>query len=505
MQLNGFTVGEVSFDSQQQGIGKFNIEHALLREGQNSVRLIAQNGQSDVSLVDSIRLFYQHKVTADDNSLKLTVNAGERVTMNGFTAKAIRVFDVTNENETQELSGEITQDKSGYAITVAANGSGARKLPALTEGQARKPASIKQNQPSNWRSNANAASFVILTTGNLFSTLQPLQMIRESEGYKVALIDVEDVYDEFNLGQKSPQAILDLLWFAHSNWKLAPRFILLAGDASFDAKNYLGRGDWDLVPTKLLGTTFLETASDDWFADFTGDGISDMAVGRLPIRTTEEAMNMLQKILRYQQSEVPPSALLVSDVNDGFHFEQSSSQLRSVLLAAMKIEELQRGRLDATTAKARLIEAISRGQRFVNYAGHGSVNLWRGNLLTSQEARSLTNESLPVFVMMSCLNNYFQDPTLDSLGESLLKAEGGGAVAVWASTGLTNPQEQALMNQEFYRSLLSALTNSSGGSFKESANRITLGEAVQRAKSSVRDTDIRRTWILLGDPTMRLQ
>ncbi|HET8676569.1 MAG TPA: C25 family cysteine peptidase, partial [Blastocatellia bacterium] len=131
-------------------------------------------------------------------------------------------------------------------------------------------------------------------------------------------------------------------------------------------------------------------------------------------------------------------------------------------------------------------------QKLVNYAGHASVNVWRGNLLTSEESHSLENgERLSVFVMMNCLNGYFQDVALDSLAESLLKAERGGAVAVWASSAMTYPDQQALMNREFYRQL---------------GNRsLTLGEAAARAKAAVLDPDVRRSWILLGDPTTRIK
>ena len=45
------------------------------------------------------------------------------------------------------------------------------------------------------------------------------------------------------------------------------------------------------------------------------------------------------------------------------------------------------------------------------------------------------------------------DPTLDSLAEVLLKTERGGAVAGWASSGMTLPDGQALMNQELYRNI----------------------------------------------------
>lgn len=100
---------------------------------------------------------------------------------------------------------------------------------------------------------------------------------------------------------------------------------------------------------------------------------------------------------------------------------------------------------------------------------------------------------MPVFVMMTCLNGHFNDPLLDSLGEALMKAEAGGAVAVWASSGMTLPDGQALMNQQMVRLLF------------QTKDHQTLGDVTHAAKLSVSDNDIRRTWILLGDPTMQLK
>jgi peptidase C25-like protein len=141
-----------------------------------------------------------------------------------------------------------------------------------------------------------------------------------------------------------------------------------------------------------------------------------------------------------------------------------------------------------------LLRDLADGRRIVNYAGHGSLNLWRGDLLTSDDARRLQNTTLPMFVMMSCLNGYFQDAAMDSLGESLLKAEQGGAIAVWASSGMTTPQDQTRINQQLYRLM-----------FGSEGQGLGIGELARQAKTSVADPDIRKTWVLLGDPTLRLK
>jgi hypothetical protein len=128
----------------------------------------------------------------------------------------------------------------------------------------------------------------------------------------------------------------------------------------------------------------------------------------------------------------------------------------------------------------------------VNYIGHSSVEIWRG-LLDSDDAPSLTNGlHLPFLINMTCLNGLFHDVYTESLSEALLKAEGGGAVAVWASSGMTGPGGQTLIDKELIRLLFN----------RES---ITLGEAVRRAKAATTDTDIRRTWIFFGDPSTKLK
>jgi hypothetical protein len=47
------------------------------------------------------------------------------------------------------------------------------------------------------------------------------------------------------------------------------------------------------------------------------------------------------------------------------------------------------------------------------------------------------------------------------------------------------------MNEEFLRQLF--------------GEGLPIGEAARRAKGAVQDRDVRRSWILLGDPTTRLR
>ncbi|HSO75940.1 MAG TPA: C25 family cysteine peptidase, partial [Blastocatellia bacterium] len=497
IDVNGRSAGELGFDGQVSGESRFALPQSWFREGQNVIRLTPLAGASDVSLVDYIRITYWHAYTAESNSLRFTAAGKQIVTVDGFSNSQVRVFDVTDSNSIQELLGTIKKGSSGFNLTIAVQGLGQRTLLAMTGDRAERAASVTANRPSGWRLPNQAADLVIFTRGEFASAIEPLRNLRQSQGLHTAIVDIEDVYDEFSYGNQSPQALKDFLFYATSNWRLSPRFVLLAGDSSYDPKNYLGLGAYDLVPTRLIDTRFMETASDDWFVDFDGDGAPEAAVGRLPVRTALDAARIVAKLLSYHHSKLADDVLLVSDTNDGYDFESVSAQLRRLIPDTARVEEINRGQADAATVRSNLLRALSRGPRLVNYVGHGSSDQWRGNLLTSTDAGALTNrQNLSLFFSMTCLNGFFHDPALESLAEGLLKSR-GGAVAVWASSGMSEPGGQAAMDREIFKLIFDSI---SAGSLPQ-----TIGEATTRAKAGVSDGDVRRTWILFGDPSTRLR
>jgi len=146
---------------------------------------------------------------------------------------------------------------------MSVEGSGSHALYTFTEGRIKSPAKVEANEPSSWYLGSNGADLVIISHRNFLKSMEPLRRDRESQGLSVALMDAVDLYDEFNFGQKSPQAIKDFLAWAKTHWKKAPQYVVLVGDGSFDPSNFLGLGDVDFVPTKLIDTAYPETASDD--------------------------------------------------------------------------------------------------------------------------------------------------------------------------------------------------------------------------------------------------
>src|SRR6185295_18998573 len=170
---------------------------------------------------------------------------------------------------------------SGYNLTVTPVGAGVRSLIAFTEEQMGHPVSITANQPSSWNEGTNGADMLIITHQDFRQAVEPLASLRRSQGLSVAVVDVEDVYDEFSFGAHTPAAIKSFLTTVVGSWSRMPQYLLLVGDSSWDPRNYMNQGENDFVPTKLVDTQGMEMGSDDWLADFNKVGLANLAVGRL--------------------------------------------------------------------------------------------------------------------------------------------------------------------------------------------------------------------------------
>ena len=317
VQVNGIRVGELVFAGREHVTRSFSIPTSALRSGDNTITLTARGDEGEVSLVDTIRLTYPHTYTADADLLRFTAEGQRRVTVDGFTGAAIKVIDISDPSAVLDVVGSVTATAAGYGVTFQVPATGTRTLVAFTDGHVLAPASVRANAASGWRDSVDAADYVILTHSDFGAAVSPLAGLRRQQGHAVAVVDLEDVYDEFSFGQKRPEAVRDFLLNAHDTWSKAPRFVVLVGNASTDPRNYLGTGEQDFVPTKLVATSVLETASDDWFADADGDGLPELAmVGRLPARTAEQAQAMVNKIVAYDASDAGAWARSISLVAD---------------------------------------------------------------------------------------------------------------------------------------------------------------------------------------------
>jgi uncharacterized repeat protein (TIGR01451 family) len=499
--INGHSIGTATVEKSDQKFFTFPFPQSFLTAGVNNLALTSLNGDDDVSLIVKTRLTYQHLLRADNGALEAPLPGGRAVTIGGFGSNAVRAIDITDAQHPTELHANVAADpQGGFAATFTTPAGTARTVLAFDDTRRLAPGELAANTPSSWsdtNGNSNgskgAADFYIISNKSFTSAAASLKAVRDAQGIATTIVDVDDLYDEFNFGIRSTEAIKSFFRLALT-WKRTPSAALLLGDASIDPRNYFGFGSVDYVPTKLMATTYQKTASDDWFTDINNDGIADIPVGRIPVRTPDEAALVIGKITSRgtPSGAWSRSALFVTDTPTDYDFAGVGLSLAKLLPSTFTTQSIDFS--TTSSPHSDVVNAMNNGSLIATYIGHASIEMWAENVFLSSDASALTNGSkLPVVIALNCLNGYFHDVFSESLAEALLKAPNGGAVAVWASSTLTQPDQQALMGRALFQQL-----------FRTDVN-VSLGDAVTRAKIVATDPDVRRSWILFGDPTMKLR
>jgi hypothetical protein len=498
VSLNGLELGQIDFEGQELASRTFGLSSDLLRSDEANVVTLARTSgdAADVSLVESISIDYPRRTVAGDDRLAIGLSFAETgaLRIDGFSRPPLPVLDVTDPARPILLYGSVVADGQGYGLALHPQWPAykhERRLLALA-GSAVAAPEMRLNAPSTWNDAANGADLVIVAHASLLPELEPLADLRRGEGLTVAMVDIEDVFDEYSFGRKNPTAIRDFVGRARDAWPGPPSYLLLAGDASYDPRDYLGFGE-DLVPTRLVDTATFEAPSDDWLADVDEDGVPELAVGRLPLRTPAEASLVVSKLVDYAAATRDERrAVLVTDIGTPT-FADMTRRTEERLPAGVPAETISVEELGTVGARTEILGRLDEGAWLVNFAGHGQIDYWNGDLLNSEDADGLLNtggDQLSFFTMMNCLNGYFVTPYIDSLGEALLRAP-GGAMGVWSSSAITSVGSQHMLMTGFYDRL-----------FADSG--ATLGEAAAGAKGDLRGKG-RNSWIFLGDPTSRLQ
>jgi hypothetical protein len=407
-------------------------------------------------------------------------------------------LDVTNPTQVNELAPQSRLEADGtYSVTInsASNDRLMTALAAATPPSS--PHSVSRNKPSNLRSASNQARFVVISPNEFSGLMQNFVNLRNTSGMRTMLVDVEDVYDEFNGGVRSADSIRSFLQYAKQNWSVKPDFVLFVGDASFDPRNYSGFGGhvYNRVPTMFVDTWNMEAVSDEMLADFNNDGVGEIATGRLPAKDLNELTGMLEKIMNTRpltRSEINQRGVhFVSDAFTDYNFPAGSRNMATHFPSTVTVNYLDAGGQDAASVRSNIINRINSGPAVVNYFGHASVGTWSGSqIFRSDDVTSLTNsQGAPFMTMINCLNGDYAETTMVSLAEAAMKRRFGGASAVWAASGYNGAFDQEYYTKDFYQKVFTGMP---------------LGEAARQTKMLYTNLDLRRTYVFFGDPTQPL-
>ncbi len=501
ISLNGNALGEVRGDGVDVMTATFEIDASMLVEGNNVLQAEAlpdTGAPYSVVYVDSFDLGYRSFYRAAEDRAEVPAGGNASLFITGFTRRDIQVLEITDPRRPRVVGAATVMRASdgtwGVALPTAAPKA---VYYAATRPAFRTPSRIVQDRPSTLRSRNNRAEYLVVATRSMARAARQLVEYRSDLAGRV--VDIEDVYDEFNYGIASPYALKAFL-AAAATWLTPPRYVVLAGDGSYDYKDYLGLGD-NLIPPMMVATPRGLFPSDAWFADVPLlPGQAPLSIGRLPVTSGAELLAVLEKIRVRETAQGGWLARLLLGADNADHagdYVADSEALSGVAPSSVLVDRAYLSVLGPAAARTTFIDAINEGRGAVNYTGHGGYDVLADEgLFHSSDVGLLVNNEKPVLLTgMTCLVGNFGLPGFTGLGELLVRKETGGAVAVWSSTGMSEDDLAAGLATGFYARL-----------YEPDVRR--LGDAVAATRKDYAQTGkasyMLNLYNLLGDPAMKL-
>ncbi len=345
---------------------------------------------------------------------------------------------------------------------------------------------------------------------------------RSDRGLSVEVVDVQHIYDVFNYGRMSPNAIRDFLTYAFWNWQTS--YVLLVGDGTFDPRNYRNNSAQTFIPPYLamVDPDLGETAADNRYVAIIGsDPMPDMYLGRLPAESSADVTTMVDKIIDYESAPAGSgwnkNVLFVSDdlkggggafynysdaIADGVSaYEGEMVPLLPDIYNKKKLY-LPYDCADGNSCRDDIISQINQGALLISYVGHSAKEYWaEEKLLDIDSVNQLNNQFYPVMLPMTCLEGYFHEAQVGrmSLSEALVRKAGGGAIASWSSSGLGLASGHDYLERGFFISIFY-------NNLREIGAAANFGKLYLSIYSPAgKYDDLMETFSLLGDPALRLR
>jgi hypothetical protein len=328
--------------------------------------------------------------------------------------------------------------------------------------------------------------YVVVSPAEFLLPAQQLASAKIASGMSALVVNVSRIYDRYSGGHFEAQAIAA---FVHDAALAGVKYVVLLGDDTFDYRNFTGLNTVSQIPS-LDGwdSEFGRVPSENRYADVNGDGLPDLAIGRLPAQTLAQATHLVQKAIQVS-AVVPQTHLAIVDqrgANDS-NFLQRAQNLN---IGNMTIVDATVG---SAAAKTQIDAALAQGQASIHYFGHGSPTGWSSQLWTAADsANTASKPPSGAAFQWACFSQWYQYLFEASLGESLLLMQ-GGPTASFGPAGISNPQEQQSLSDAVYAGFY--------------VDNLTLGEAIVRAKRNLMSQSngeqmrgVVEGWNLLGDP-----
>lgn len=530
--VNGTEVADVRFDGISVRMIDVDLPAGLLSSSNTvTLQLVADTGlPADQIFLNAITVDYQRELRTNDNRLDFSLPADtlssayggsifndsfetgsapmcahltdcDHYQISGLTQAGVIVLRERAGSTVELTDVQISPASDGYRLDFASNRHPLdRYWIAPRDGLA--PTLITAQPEIGDPLAGGQAQLLIIAHPSFIDRLDELVNARVTEGFSVRVVDIEGLYRRYSDGVIDPYAVQRAVADAYT--RLSTRYVLLVGGDTYDYFNYDGSNSISFIPTHYRQTDrYVRYApTDSVSADVNGDGLMDVALGRLPVRNSIELARAIRKTLDYPHAGHGGRLLLQADRADPLQFDEQLAAIANLLGTAwnvtrLSLDDYPSGGVGTAAARLALSSALDSGQAFTAYLGHSAPDRWTfSGLLSAQDIYNgfFSNAGQPTILWsLGCYGSYFVEPHYNTIAHAMMLQDGGGAAAVLGASGLT----VVASDVAWINTLMLYLPEQRLG------DAMMLSQRLLRASGGQFD-DVAIGGNLLGDPTLRL-
>ncbi|NUN71059.1 MAG: hypothetical protein HUU02_15265, partial [Bacteroidetes bacterium] len=471
------TYDSTAMDKYEQRVLTASFSSSLLTNGTNTVNVNSYATANTVNLLisdwyeleyprqlntttDSLLFEYRSPVTASVSRLLITGITQPSMVLYRFDRNDSSVIKITNytvKNDTLMFTDSVKAGRSYFLISAA---------------RSSKPLFFTKKQFVNLRSAARKAEYITITHPYFIPSAGPyLSFIGQTYGVTTALVNVHDIYDEFNYGFFSPEPIREFLKAAVTQWQAPkPKTVFLLGKATYD---FYGN------KTRFFGNPRIENfvpsygnpVSDTWFTiwDSTGANIPMLSIGRLPAKNLSEFQIYSLRHQKYVTKGY-------DDWNKQYiFFSGGSSTSQTEITQSRNANETVMNQFvipppiggNATSFYKTIgpttnfgpyttefyKNTIEQGSVFVSYIGHSGTQTWDNSIADVTQLANIRDRN-PMVTDFGCSTAKHAEPNVFSFSEIFVVDPKGQAIVYVGNSSLGFQSTAYTFPSTFYRTLL---------------------------------------------------
>ena len=529
---NALISGSVSVPSDEYEVAReLYRERAWMADKGETVKVnigYSTTGHKNVYL-NYFRLQMKRQLKVYDNytffrSLSARGNAS-RFVIQGADASTL-VFDVTDGVNPQQMETSLNGTELSFSIPASAS---LREFVVVKPSQIKAPVTVGEVANQNLHA-LPQQDMIIIAQPNFTTQAERLaEAHRTKDNLTVRVVTPESIYNEFSSGTPDATAyrrFMKMFYDRKTSEADAPKYLLLFGDGSFDNRKLTSA--WKSVDMSNMLLTYQTENSlssqsyviDDYFG-FLDDADNKkslqnkklcLGIGRFPIRTVEQATQMVDKVISYMENKNTGSwknnlCFMADDGSntDGFmteHMEFADqlagyveSEHPEFLVNKLYYDAYKKDMTAGTYPDVRsgLQKLLKDGLLLFNYTGHGGTTaLSDEKVLTQTDINQFTYTHLPVWVTATCDFTRFDDLNT-SAGEDVFLNKSSGGIALFTTVRVAYSRPNFPINDNVIRNLFE----------RNNGRRRTLGEVMQATKNTLSSV-YKLGFCLIGDPAVKM-